>query len=114
MYVRCHIYKEHFFTIYRKETINFYGYPPEWQPTFIRHVRRKLYLCVHEGNQYILAHYDLNDCDCEGLNGPFEMEGYHEEFEVCVCGCGFGCAYCSVERLLWFATSLEDDSLNNN
>ena len=85
MYVRCHIYKEHFsLSIYRKETINFYGYPPEWQPTFIRHVRRKLYLYVHEGNQYILAHFDLNDCDCEGLNGPFEMEGYHEEFEVCV------------------------------
>jgi rRNA processing protein Krr1/Pno1 len=65
-----------------KETINFYGYPPECQPNFIRHVRRKLYLCVHEGNQYILAHFDLNDCDCEGLNGPFEMEGYHEEFEL--------------------------------
>ena len=65
------------------DDIDFHGYPPTFKPQFIRHVhQKKMYLVEHEGNQYILAHYNLTDCDCTEPNGPYKMGASHEEFEV--------------------------------
>ena len=67
----------------RMDGVNFHGYPPAFEPQFIRHVyQKKMYLMEHEGMQFILAHYQLTDRDCTGQSGPYQMGVSHEEFEV--------------------------------
>ena len=67
---------------HRRDRINFYGHPSNYEPEFIRHVYQKLYLVPHNGDSYILAHYEVTECDCQGSKGPYNLGNSHEEFEV--------------------------------